>query len=158
MGWVREQLVVVKFEDEGDFVGVLAGDHPEYAQCGSHGITAPFDGEFDDVFGIKVDGVGGKGRAAGVFDPLIDGENRNVPGAREPSRTVEALQVVEHGNVAVGVCKDPVDKVGTGECEQTFVYQCFVIEQIFGVIAEVVCDFVNAILNSNCHGELLLKN
>ena len=72
---------MVKFEDKGDFVGIFAGDHSEYAQRGCHGITAPFNGEFDDVFGIKVDGVGGKGRTAGVFDPLINGKNGNVPGA-----------------------------------------------------------------------------
>ena len=101
---------------------------PSNAQCGCHGIAAPFNGEFDYVFGIKVDGVGSKGRAAGVFDALVDGENGNVPGAREPPRTVEALQIVEHGNGAVGICKDPVDKVGTGQCEKVFVHQCFVIE------------------------------
>ena len=72
---------MVKFEDKGDFVGIFAGNHSEYAQRGCHGITAPFNGEFDDVFGIKVDGVGGKGCTAGVFDPLINGKNGNVPGA-----------------------------------------------------------------------------
>ena len=81
LGWICEQLIVVKFEDEGNFVGVFAGNHAEYAQCGCHGITAPFYGEFDDIFGVKIDGVGGKGRAARVFDALINGEDGNVPGA-----------------------------------------------------------------------------
>src|SRR5229473_7040587 len=95
IGLVREgeQLVVIHFHDEGDFVGVFAGDGAEDAEGGSHGVATAFDGELDDVAAVEVIGIFGEAGAARVFDALINGKNGEIAGAVETAVAEEALEI-----------------------------------------------------------------
>jgi hypothetical protein len=72
----REQFVVIHFNDKGNLVRVFAGDGSENTERGSHGITAAFNRELDDVFTVEIVGILGEAGAAGMLDALIDRENR----------------------------------------------------------------------------------
>jgi hypothetical protein len=50
---IGEQFVVIELDEEGNLVGVLAGDGAEDAEGGGDGVAAAFDGELDDVSGSK---------------------------------------------------------------------------------------------------------
>src|SRR5258708_3872341 len=62
-----EQLVVIHFDDEGNFVGIQAGNGAEDAEGGGDGGAAAFDGELDDVAAVKIIGILGEAGAAGMF-------------------------------------------------------------------------------------------
>ena len=70
------------FTMKGNLVGILAGDGAENAIGGSDGVAAAFDGELDDVFAVKIVGILGKAGAAGMFDALIDGQDREIARCR----------------------------------------------------------------------------
>ncbi len=57
---VGEQLVVVEFENKGNFVGVFAGHTAQNPQRCSHRVATAFDGKFHNVFGIKINRIGRK--------------------------------------------------------------------------------------------------
>jgi hypothetical protein len=46
-------------------------------------LQPPSMASFDDVLGVEVLGVGGEGRAGGVLDALVDGQDGDVAGAGE---------------------------------------------------------------------------
>ena len=53
-GALRQQLVVVDLENEGDLVRVLARHHAQHAEGARHAIAATFDGQANDVLGIEI--------------------------------------------------------------------------------------------------------
>ena len=55
-----EQFVVVDFKDKRDFVGVFAGHAAKGPKGRGHGVAAGVQGQFDDVFRIEIDRIGGK--------------------------------------------------------------------------------------------------
>src|SRR6266852_4714027 len=116
IGLVREgeQLVVIHFHDEGDFVGVFAGDGAEDAEGGGYGVATAFDGELDDVAAVEIIGIFGEAGAARVFDALINGKNGEIAGAVETAVAEEALEIGEDAKIAVGCGIDAVDKIGAG--------------------------------------------
>jgi hypothetical protein len=71
--WESEQLIVIHFDDEGDFVGVLACDGAEDAEGGGYGVAAALDGQLDDVTAVEVVGIFREAGAPGVLDALVDG-------------------------------------------------------------------------------------
>ena len=81
-----EQFVVIDLDDEGNFVGVLAGDGAEDAERGGDRVAFAFDGELDDIFTVEIVGILGEARAGGVLDALIDGEDREVAGVARGGR------------------------------------------------------------------------
>ena len=96
-----EEFIVVDLHDEGNFVRVLPSDRAEYAEGGSNGIAAAFDGELDDVAAVEVVGIFGEAGAAGMLDALVYGKNREVAGTAETSVAEHALEIGEYANVAV---------------------------------------------------------
>ena len=82
---IGQELVVVELEDKWNPVRVTACDDAQNAERRGHRVASAFDGELDDVRGIEVDGVRGKGRSPGVLDALINRENRYITGTRQSS-------------------------------------------------------------------------
>src|SRR5258708_1860011 len=137
-----EQLVVIHFDDEGNFVGIQAGNGAEDAEGGGDGVAAAFDGELDDVAAVKIIGILGEAGAAGMFDALIDGEYGEIAGAAEAALAKHALEIGEHAHVAVGGGVDAVDEVRAGEMQALLGdFGRFESQQGFGFCAEVRFDF-----------------
>ena len=51
---IGQQFVVVDLDQEGDFMGVLAGHHAQHAEGRGHRVAAALDRELDDIFWIEV--------------------------------------------------------------------------------------------------------
>src|SRR5581483_2508908 len=117
---IGQEFVVIDFDDKGNLVGVLPRHHAEHAKGGSDGVAAAFDGEADDVFGVKVIGILGEAGAAGMFDALVNGEDGEIASAGEASVIVKTREIGEDAVVAVGVGKDAVYEIRTGEMQTGF--------------------------------------
>ncbi len=115
--WKGQQLIVIDLYDERDFVGVLARDRAEHAEGGSHGVAAAFDGQLDDIPAVKVIGILGEARAAGVLDALVDGQDREIPRTAKPAVAEHPLEIGEYAEVAVRRRVDAVDKVRAGKMQ-----------------------------------------
>lgn len=57
---IAEEFVVVELDDERNLVGVLARHRAEHAEGRCHCVAAAFDGQFDDLVAVEVDGVLGE--------------------------------------------------------------------------------------------------
>ena len=78
--WVAEQFVVIEFSrGNGILCAYFREDHPQHAERGGNRITPTFNGELYDVLGIEVLRCRRKARSSGVLNPLIDGQNRDIP-------------------------------------------------------------------------------
>ena len=53
---------MVELHDERDLVRILARDRSQNAERRTTAFASAFDGELDDIFSIKIDGVGRKAR------------------------------------------------------------------------------------------------
>ena len=144
---VGQQFVVVDFYDERNLVGIAAGDGSQHAQRRGYAVAAAFDRQPDDIFGIEVDRIGGERRAGGVFDALVDGQDRNVARAAQPAVSQQTLQAVQRRDIAVGGCPYLLDGMRGGKVQRTLVDGfAGVGEQVFGLVAQqfdgLVHDFV----------------
>ena len=89
---VRQELVVVELQDEGNAVRVAACARPQRAQRRGDGVAAPLEGQFQQPLGIEVLRVGGERRARRMLDALIHRQDRDVPRAGKPPVTEQRLQ------------------------------------------------------------------
>ena len=138
---VGQEFVVVDLDHEGDLVGVLAANHAKDAEGGTDGVASAFDGELDNVFGVEVGGVFGKGRTTGVLDALVDGEDAEVAGAGEATVVVHGFERAQGWIVAVAVRHHAVDKVSARQVQLGLVHGfAFVVEEAFCAVSEDVGD------------------
>ena len=134
---VGDELAVVELEDEGDLVGVALGDRTEHAEGARDAVAPARDRELDDVLGVEVDRVGREARTGGVFDALVDRQDRDVAGVAEPTVSEECLQIAQHGSLAVRVDPDAVEEIGTGSVQHVLGDGLAgVAQQGFAVLAE----------------------
>ena len=132
---------MIDFDDEGNFVGVLAGDGAENAEGGGDGVAAALDGELDDIFAVEIVGILGEAGACGMLDALVDGEDREIAGLAEAAGAEEPLEIGEDTNVAVGEGIDAVDEIGAGEMKAVLGnFGGFEAEERFGLGAEELFD------------------
>src|SRR5690606_5791638 len=82
LGRISKEFVVVEFNDEGDFMGVLPRHHGEITECSGDGIATTFNGKPDNVFRIEIHGVGGKRSPCGMLDTLINRKNGKITRSR----------------------------------------------------------------------------
>ena len=62
-------------------VGILAPYHAQHPQGRGNRVTAPLDGQTNDVIRIEVNGVGGKGGTGGMLHPLIHRQQGQITGS-----------------------------------------------------------------------------
>ena len=98
-----EEFVMVDLYDEGNAVCVFTAHDVQHAKCGGYSITSGFYGQFDDIFGIEIHGVGGEGSAGAVFDTLVHREDRQVTGVGKSSVTDQGLQTSQYLVTAAGI-------------------------------------------------------
>src|SRR5208283_3018912 len=115
--WISEQFIVIDLHDERNFVGIFAGDGAKHAKRGSHGVATAFDGQFDNVFAIKIVGVFREAGAAGMLDALIDGEDRHIARAGKTAGEEHPVEIVQHAKIAVGCRVHTIDEVGAGNMQ-----------------------------------------
>ena len=92
---VREQFVVVDLDEERNLVCVFSRNGAKNAEGGCYGITTPFDGKLHNVLWIEIERILCEARPGRMLDTLIDGKDGHVAGARQPSRLIHAIQVVQ---------------------------------------------------------------
>ena len=137
---VRQEFVVVELQDEGNPVRVAARDRSQDAERRCDGVAASLDRQPDDVLGIEVIGVRRERRAGGVFDALIDRQDRDVPGAGQPPVIEQRLQAGEHARGPVRRRHAAVDEVRPGEVQPRCRDRLAPVLQQGGVIAQNVDD------------------
>ncbi len=76
--WVAQRFVVVELHEERNAVRVATRNRRQHAVGGGHAVTARFNSQFDDVFRVKIERVGGKRGPGRVLNALIDRQNRQV--------------------------------------------------------------------------------
>ena len=118
---VRQQLVVVDLDDEGDFVRVSARHGAQHAEGRGDGVAAAFEGEFQNVFRIEIGGIRGERSARGVLNALVHGQNRDIARAAQPSVRENPLQAAQRTDVAVGFGPDAVHGVGSRQVQRLLV-------------------------------------
>jgi hypothetical protein len=57
-----EQFIVIEFHDERDFMSILTRNYAQDTQRGGNSIAACFERQLNNVFWVKVDRIGRKGR------------------------------------------------------------------------------------------------
>ena len=112
-----QQLIVIDFHNEWDFVRVLARNRAEHAEGRSYGVAAAFDGEFYDVLAVEIIRVLREAGAAGMLDSLIHWQDREITGFAQPPVAEHPLQIGQHAEVAVGSGIDAIDKVRSGKIQ-----------------------------------------
>lgn len=141
---IGQELVMVDLHQEGNVVGVFAGDGTKDAKGGGDGIAASLDGEFHDVLGIEVDWILCKAGAGGVFDTLVNRKDGKVAGICQASGAVHALKVGQDAGIPITANVDAVHKVGTRKVQKVFGYRfALVIEEGVGFGSEVVFNVVD---------------
>ncbi len=114
---VGEELVMIDFDQERNFVRIFAAHHPEHAQGGSDRVASAFDSKVHDSFGIKASWVLSERRSPGVLDPLIYGQDRKISGAPESTVVEHSLQVHHNLGGSVAQRENSVHKVWAGQVE-----------------------------------------
>src|SRR5690606_5752051 len=89
---VGQELVVVELYDERNAVRVLAGHRAEHAEGAGDGVATAFDRQLHDVLRIEVQRVLREGRAGGVLDALVHGQDRQVSRLRQTAVVEQRLQ------------------------------------------------------------------
>ena len=136
-----QQFVVVELEDERDLVGIRSSDRAEHAQRRGHRVAAAFDGEFTDVGRIEVDRVGGEAGPGRVLDALVDGQDREVPGAGQATVVVHRLQVAQHRRSTIGLGRHPVDEIGPRQVQMLLRDRLArMAEQVLGSVGQNLLD------------------
>ena len=153
---VGEELVVIELADEGDLVRVLARHRAEHAEGRRDRVAASFDRELDDVLAVEVDRVRREGRPRGVLDALVDGQDREVPGAREPAVVEHRFDAPQDPGRPVAVLPDAVDEVAAWDVELVFRHRlAAVLEEVAGVRAQQLFEPSRRRLGNCCHHRLL---
>ncbi len=67
---------MIDFDQERNLVGIFAGDVTQHAKGGSDRVAAAFNGQFNNVFRVKIGRIGGKRGPPAVLNALVDGQNR----------------------------------------------------------------------------------
>ncbi len=135
---------MVDFHDERNPVRVFAGHRPQHAVGGGHRVAAAFHRQLLDVLRVKVIRILRKTRAAGVLDPLVHRQNRNIPRARQPAMAEQPLQVPQHAVVPVRHRKGPVHEIRAGQVQPVLRdFRVLEVEQIIGLVAEQFCDLLH---------------
>jgi len=68
-----EQFIVIDFRNEWDFISVFARNTAQYTQRGGNSIAACCNRQFDNVFRVKVIGLGAKEAPAECSIPWSTG-------------------------------------------------------------------------------------
>src|SRR5207302_10347815 len=108
---------MVELQKKWNLVSVLARDGTQHTKCTCHGVASAFDGKLHHVLGIEINGIGSERRACGVLDSLIYGENGNVTGAREPSRSEKLLKADKSTGRTVGAHVNSINEIGTRQVQ-----------------------------------------
>ena len=87
-----QQLVVIYFYDEWNFVRVLASHAAEHAERRGDTVTAAFNRQLHDIFRIEILRIRSERSAGRVLDTLIDGKNGNITGPGEAPVINQRLQ------------------------------------------------------------------
>ena len=141
---IGQELVMVDLHQEGNVVGVFAGNGTKNAKCGGDGIAASLDGEFHDVLGIEVDRILCKAGSGGVFDTLVNRKDGKVACIGQASGAVHALKVGQDAGIPITANMDAVHEVGTRKVQKVFGDRfALVIEEGVGFGSEVVFDVVD---------------
>ena len=56
-----QELIMIDLHNKGDLVGVFAAHHTQHAVSRGNAVASAFDGQFDDILRIEIDGVGREG-------------------------------------------------------------------------------------------------
>ena len=118
--WVGEQFIVVDLEDKGNFMGIAPGYRGQDPQGGGHGVAAAFDGQFDDIFRIKIDGVGRKGRRRRMLDALVHRQDGKITGPGQPAMIEQGGQGTQDVNGPITGHKYAVQEIRTRQMQGFF--------------------------------------
>ena len=111
-------------------MGIASRRCPEHAERRRDGVTSAFDRQLHEVLGVEVLGIRRKRCPCRVLDPLIDRQDRHIPGTGESTSAEEPLQAAQHPHVAIGQRVNTVDEIRTGQVELLFRNrQALVLEQ-----------------------------
>jgi hypothetical protein len=136
---VREELVVVDLEHEGNAMRVATCHRAEDTERRGDRVAAAFDGQLHDVFGVEVQRVSREGGAGGVLDSLVDGQDGDVARPSQTAVVDDGLKVAKHLRRTVGQRPDAVHEIASGEVKRrlrnAFAY---VTEQCIGIRPEKV--------------------
>jgi hypothetical protein len=114
---IGQHLVVVELDEERDLVGILAGDRtPARRSCSRRRCSRPRSRASRCSRGRSTR-VGGKARAGGVLDALVDRKDAHEPGPGEAPVFRMRLEVAQDRRLAIRLAEDAIDKVRPGQVE-----------------------------------------
>ena len=138
---VGEKFTVVQLDDHRNLVGIAAGDDREAPERRGKRAAVGSEGQLGKILRVEVDRVLGEARRRRMLDPLVDRQDRQVPGATEAAVVEQLLQVAQNRHGPVAVDEDPVDKVRSGERELVALDRlALVAEQGVSLVPERLAD------------------
>ncbi|MNQ97621.1 hypothetical protein D3C85_1132770 [compost metagenome] len=69
---IAEQFIMIQFYNERDFMSIFSRHHTEASNCACYCITAPLNGQVNNVTRIKIHRVCTKRGTGTVFNTLVD--------------------------------------------------------------------------------------
>jgi hypothetical protein len=98
-------------------VGIPSRDSSQDAERGGDRVTTTLHRKLDNVFRIEVIGVWCERCASGMFNTLIDWQNRDVSSVGQTTGVQYPLQVPNHAGIAVRIEKYAIDKIRPGQMQ-----------------------------------------
>ncbi len=88
---------MVELHDERDLVGVTTGDYPEHPERRGEGAALSRQRELGQILRVEVSRVLRETRRGRMLYPLVDRQDRKVPGPSEAAVVEHLLQVAQDG-------------------------------------------------------------
>src|SRR3954453_9315293 len=101
--WISEQFIVIDLNYERYLVRVFTSYRSKYTKGGGDRVTAAFDRQLNDIFGIKVIWIWCKARSSRVLNTLIDRQDRNITRVGQPPCSKDRLQTSLDSRASVGL-------------------------------------------------------
>ena len=100
-------------------------------------FTLRIDGKLHDVLRIEVSRSRRETGGCGMFDPLIDRQNRNVPRPGKPAVVDDRIEIAQHRWRAIAEGDHAIDEISSRQMKAlTGKALCLIAKQIVGISAQ----------------------
>src|SRR5690242_17448538 len=110
--WIAQKFIVVDLYNERDFVSVFPAQNSQHAKGRSNAIATAFDGQFYNIFRIKINWIGSKRSACTVFNSLVNREDGTITCSCQPSMIHQLLHTSYYTIIAVALHKNIINVSG----------------------------------------------
>ena len=102
---------MVQFHYKRNFVSILTGNSPQNTESRSNGITSAFNGQFYNIFRVKIDGIRSERSSGCMLNILVDRKNGHISRICQTTMSQQSLQAAQGLYVTVRVDPYLIDRI-----------------------------------------------